>query len=52
MTMPLRSALRPDDRRATLAALRTRIDAAGGTPEERDQRKRRAVQELIRQQAH
>ena len=48
----MRSSLSPRDRRAALRAVVARIDASGGTVEERAQKKHDALIELIRQHAN
>ena len=45
----MKSSLSPRDRRAAMRALYARIDAGGGSVEERARRKREALLELIRQ---
>jgi serine/threonine-protein kinase len=50
--LSMRSSLSPRDRRAALRAVVARIDASGGTIEERAQKKHDALIELIRQHAN
>ena len=50
--LSMRSSLSPRDRRAALRAVVARIDASGGTVEERAQKKHDALIELIRQHAN
>jgi serine/threonine-protein kinase len=50
--LSMRSSLSPRDRRAALRAVVARIDASGGTVEERAQKKHAALIELIRQHAN